>query len=87
MKSGHTGIEWNTYMVTDKYGNRMHLGWSESSLEVFEALWPFRMDEYCFNQLNERASTIEDKTGAIGLVSEPHLKFQMIVRVRIECHR
>ena len=45
------------------------------------------MDEYCFNQLNECASTIEDNIGATGLVSEPHLELQAIVRVRIECHR
>ena len=29
------------------------------------------MDEYRFNQLNERASTIQDNTGATGLVNEP----------------
>ena len=26
----------------------------------------YRMDEYCFNQLNERASTIQDNTGTTG---------------------
>ena len=45
------------------------------------------MDEYCFNQLNECASTIQDDTGATGLVSEPHLGLTAIIRVRIECHR
>ena len=45
------------------------------------------MDEYHFNQLNERASTIQDNTGAIGLVSEPRLELTVILRVRIKCHR
>ena len=45
------------------------------------------MDEYRFNQLNERASTIQDNTGATGLVSEPQLELTAILRVRIECHR
>ena len=45
------------------------------------------MDEYHFNQLNERASTILDNTGTTGLVSEPQLELMAILRVRIECHR
>ena len=45
------------------------------------------MDEYHFNQLNERASTIQDNTGATGLVSEPQLELTAILRVRIECRR
>ena len=45
------------------------------------------MDEYRFNQLNEHASTIQDNTGAIGLVSEPQLELTAILRVKIECHR
>ena len=53
----------------------------------FEAIQPFRTDEYHFNQLNERASTIQDNTGATGLVSEPQLELTAILRVRIECHR
>ena len=44
---------------------------NEYSVEVSEAVQPFRMDEYRFNQLNEHASTIQDNTGATGLVSEP----------------
>ena len=42
-------------------------------MEVFEAVQPFRMDEYRFNLLNERASTIQHDTGTTGLVSEPQL--------------
>ena len=45
------------------------------------------MDEYNFNQLSERASTIQDNTGAIGLVSEPQLELTAILRVRMKCHR
>ena len=45
------------------------------------------MDEYHFNQINEHASTIQDDTGATGLVSEPQLELSVILRVRIECHR
>ena len=37
-------------------------------MDVFEAIQPFRTDEY---RLNERASTIQDNTGATGLVSQP----------------
>ena len=61
-------------MVTDEYGNRTSLGWKEYSLDVFEAIEPYRMDEYRFIQLNEHASTILDNTGATGLVSEPQLE-------------
>ena len=46
-----------------------------------------RMDEYRFNQLNERASTILDNAGATELVSEPQLELTAILSVRIECHR
>ena len=74
-------------MVTDKYGNKMHLGRKECSLDVFEAIEPYRMDEYYFNQLNDCATTIQDNTGATGLVSEPQLELTAILRVRIECHR
>ena len=45
------------------------------------------MDEYCLNQLNECASTIQDNTGATGLISEPQLELMAILRVRIESHR
>ena len=45
------------------------------------------MDEYRFNQLNERATTIQDSTGATGLVHEPQLELTAILMVRIECHR
>ena len=45
------------------------------------------MDEYHFNQLNKCASTMQDNTGATGLVSEPQLELTAILRVRIECHR
>ena len=45
------------------------------------------MDEYRFNQLNERISTVQDNIGATGLVSEPQLELTAILRVRIECHR
>ena len=38
------------------------------------------MNEYRFNQLNERASTIQDNTGATGLVSEPQLELMAILR-------
>ena len=44
------------------------------------------MDECYFNQLNECASTIQDDTGAIRLVSEPQLELTAILRVKIECH-
>ena len=71
-------------MVMDKYDNKMRLGKKECSLDVFEALEPFRMDEYRFNQLNECATTIQDST---GLVSESQLELTAILRVRIECHR
>ena len=27
------------YMVTDKYGNKMRLGWKEYSLDVFKAIY------------------------------------------------
>ena len=59
----------------------------ECSLDVFEAIEPFRTDKYRFNQLNERVTTIQDNTGATGLVSEPQLELTEILRVRIECHR
>ena len=49
----------------------MRLGWSEYSMNVFEAIEHFRTDEYHFNKLNEYAYTIQDNTGATGLVSEP----------------
>ena len=42
------------------------------------------MDEYRFNQLNERASTIQDNTGATGLVSEPQLELKAILRVSLD---
>ena len=45
------------------------------------------MDEYRFNQPNERASTIQDNTGTVGLVSEPQLELMVILRVRTWCHR
>ena len=45
-------------MVTDKHGNKMRLGWNEYSLELFEAVEPFRTDEYRFPEFNERASTM-----------------------------
>ena len=45
------------------------------------------MDEYRFDQLNERASTILDNTDATRLVSEPQLELTAILIVRIECHR
>ena len=45
------------------------------------------MDEYHFNQINERASVTLDNTGTTGLVSEPQLELMAIVRVRIECRR
>ena len=45
------------------------------------------MDKYRFYQLNERATAIQDNTGATGLVSEPQLELIAILRVRIECHR
>ena len=45
------------------------------------------MDEYRFNQLNKRASNIQDNTGATGLVSEPQFELKAILRVRIEYHR
>ena len=44
------------------------------------------MDKYCLDQLNERASTIQDNTGATGLVSQAQLELTAILRVRIECH-
>ena len=65
----------------------MRLGWKECSLDIFEAIEPFRMDEYRFNQLNEHATTMQGNTGATGLVSEPQLELTAILRVRIECHR
>ena len=49
----------------------MHLDWNEYSLEVFKALYPFKIDEYHFYQLNECASTIQDNNGTTGLESEP----------------
>ena len=49
----------------------------------FEAVQPFRKNEYCFPQFNERASTIQDNTGATGLVNEPQLELMTILRVRI----
>ena len=52
-----------------------------------KAVEPFITDEYHFNQLNECAFTIQDNTGATGLVSEPQLELTAIQRVRIECHR
>ena len=30
--------DWLKCMVTDKYGSKMHLGWNEYSLEVFDAV-------------------------------------------------
>ena len=72
-------------MVTDKYGNKTCLGLNEYSLELFQAIQPFRMDEYCFPQFNERAS-IQDNTDATGLVREPQLELTAILKVRIECH-
>ena len=45
------------------------------------------MDLYRFNQLNERATTIQGNTGATGLVSQPQLELTAILRVRIECRR
>ena len=60
---------------------------SSYNLEVFEAVWPFRKDEYCFDQIIEYATTIQDNTGAIGLVSVPQLELMVMLRVRIECHR
>ena len=56
-------------------------------MDVFEAICPFRMDEYHFNEVNERVCTIQDNTGATGLVSEPQLELTVILRIRIECHR
>ena len=44
-------------MVTDKYGNKMRLGWNEYGLELLEVVKPFRTDEYRFPLFNERAST------------------------------
>ena len=32
-------------MVTDKYGNKKRLGWKECSLDIFQAIEPFRMDK------------------------------------------
>ena len=55
----------------DKYGNKTRLGWNKYSVEVFEAIKPFRTDEYHFNQLNECTSAIQDNTGVTGLGSEP----------------
>ena len=60
---------------------------SSYTLEVFDAIYPFRTDGYHFNQLNERVCTVQDNTGATALVSEPQLELRLIVRVRIECHR
>ena len=57
---------------------------SSYSLEVFEGIYPFRMDGY---QLNECVCTVQDNTGATALLSEPQLELRAIVRVRIECHR
>ena len=42
----------------DKYGNKTRLSWNEYSLELYEAVLPFRMDEYRFPEFNEHASTI-----------------------------
>ena len=44
------------------------------------------MDEFHFNQLNERASTIQDNIGTTRLVSKPQLELTVILRIRIECH-
>ena len=56
-------------------------------MDVFEAIQPFRTDEYRFDQINECASTIQDSTGATRLVSEPQFELTAILRIRIECHR
>ena len=37
--------------------------------------------------LNECSSTIQDNTGATGLISELQLELTAILRVRIKCHR
>ena len=37
--------------------------------------------------LNKHASTIQNNTGAAGLVSESQLELEAILRVRIGCHR
>ena len=45
------------------------------------------MGKYRFYQLNERASNIEDNTGATVLKSVPQLELTVIQRVSKECHR
>ena len=72
------------YIVMDKYGNKIRLDWNEYSLDVFDAVYPFRMDGYCINQLT---STIQENASATGLVSEPQLETHGDPKgVRIECH-
>ena len=54
---------------------------------MFDAIYPFRMDEYQLYQLNECAAIIQDDTSATGLISMPQLELMVILRVRRECHR
>ena len=42
---------------------------------------------YRLPPLNERGFTIQDNTGATGLVNELQLELTAILRVRMECHR
>ena len=45
-------------MVMDKYGNKTRLSCNEYSLELFEAVLPFRTDEHRVHEFTEHASTI-----------------------------
>ena len=45
MKSHHTDIDWNTYVVMINIA-KMHLGWNKDGIDIPDALQPFRRDEY-----------------------------------------
>ena len=58
----------------------MCLGWKEHGLEVFDTVYIvcLRTDQYWFYQLNECANTIQDDTGAIGLIRVPQLELTLL---------
>ena len=78
------GYKFSSNNIFVNFSNALH---TTKILASKNLVFYSRMDEYRFNQLNERASTIQDNTGTTGLVSEPQLERMVILRVRIECHR